>query len=67
MSMVGLLGDRSEGLRAVSGIRSSLVLSFFSYEAKVGSLSVAPPFAPLTIGIVGCTVDGGGPSLFCLL
>src|SRR3954464_7929144 len=54
MSLGGALGDRSDGLRAVSGIRSSLLLSsFFSNEAKTGSLSTLL-FAPLITGIVGC-------------
>lgn len=66
-SMGTLFGDLSEGLRAVNGIRSSLTRSsFFSNEAKAGSLSLAVPFAPLTMGMVGCAVLGTG-SLFCRL
>lgn len=68
ISMGTLFGDLSEGLRAVNGIRSSLIRSsFFSNEAKAGSLSFVAPFAPLTTGMVGCTVFGIGSSLFCRL
>lgn len=67
-SMGTLFGDLSEGLRAVNGIRSSLMRSsFFSNEAKAGSLSLAAPFAPLTTGMVGCAVLGIGASLACRL
>lgn len=63
-----LFGDLSEGLRAVSGMRSSLMRSsFFSNEAKAGSLSLAAPLAPLTTGMVGCTVLGICVSLACRL
>lgn len=67
MSMGGLFGERFDGLRAVSGMRSSLP-SLFSKEAKVGSLSAGtPPFAPLTIGMVGWAVGETIGSLLTLL
>jgi hypothetical protein len=50
-------GDLLDGLRVVSGIRSSLLKSsFFSKDANSGSVS-APPFAPLTRGIEGWKVE----------
>lgn len=68
ISMGTLFGEVSTGLREVNGIRSSLVRpSFCSYEANEGSLSLPGPFAPLTLGIVGCTAPGSGDSLACRL
>lgn len=67
MSVGMLFGDLSEGLRAVRGMRSSLLRSsFFSYDAKVGSLS-AVPLAPLTTGMVGCIATGAVVSWACRL
>jgi hypothetical protein len=68
MSLGGPLGDRSDGLRAVSGTLSSLLRSsFFSKEAKTGSLSTSWALAPLMTGIVGClTVEAAAAAAWRL-
>lgn len=59
-SLARLLGDLCEGLRAVNGTLSSLLLSsFFPKDANSGSLSPPgspAPLAPLRTGTVGCMV-----------
>lgn len=68
-SLGRLFGDLCEGLRAVKGILSSLLLSsFFSKAANSGrtSPSARPlPLAPLRTGTVGCILAAGAATGAC--